>query len=623
MPSAVRKFLPWLFPAMLVGAAAWALSIGTLPPAEFTFCNATEIKSVDPHRINGQPEGRIVEALFEPLLRRHPETLQPIPGMAERWKVSDDLKTYTFHIRRDALWSDGTPLTAEDFYYSFRRFLLPATGGEYTTLFFAVKNSEKYTKRLLKDGDPVEVELPKPAGAVDGVRGEILTGKLLKIEGVEPEADDHGASSDDRRVFVVEIDGKSRRFTASPNVAGAELCQTVLFDFREVGVKLVDSHTLQLVVENPTPYFLDVVSFYPLAPVQRRCVEQHGYPNWTKPENIVTNGAYRLQFRRIRDRIRLVKSDTYWNRANVKLNTIDALAAENITTMLNLYLTGKADWVTDLPPSVKPELRRTRPLEYDPTPQLSVYFYRVNVTRKPLNDVRVRRALSMALNRKEIIEAGPRAGEVPALSLVPEGIAGYTPANGDAENISQAKRLLAEAGYPEGRGFPRIEILYNSHDVHRAIAEVIQSQWKRNLGITVGLVNQEWGTFNSTTRKLEYDVSRAGWIGDYNDPTTFLDLLISNNENNQTGWKDAEYDELMTAASREVDPAKRFKLLHDAEQRLVEQLPVIPMYHYVSKEMVRTYVKGLYSNIREEHPLWAVSIDPEEKARVFAAEGLR
>lgn len=622
MPAFGRKLLPWLFPLFLLGAAVWALSIGTLPPADLTFCNGTEVKSIDPHRINGQPEGRIVGALFEGLLQRHPETLKPIPGVAERWEVSEDRKTYTFHLRPNAVWSDGTPITAEDFHYSFRRFLLPATGGEYTTLFFVVKNSEKYTKRILAVGDPVEVELKKPADALDSIRGELLLGKLLKIEGEAP-ADVEGASSDDQRVFAVEIDGKPRRFTSSANVTGAELCETVLFDFREVGVKVVGPLAIQITLTNPTPYFLDIISYYPLAPVQRACVEKYGYPAWTKPENIVSNGAFCLHSRHIRDRIRLVKSETYWNRDVVKLNTVDALAAENLTTMLNLYLTGKADWITDVPPGAKAELRRTRPQEYDPQPQQSIYFYRVNVTRPPLSDVRVRRALSMALDRREIVEAGPRAGEVPAFSVVPPGIDGYEPGLAASESIAEAKRLLAEAGYPDGRGFPKIDILYNTHEMHRSIAELIQSQWKKRLGINVGLTNQEWGVFNSSIRKLEYDIARTGWIGDYPDPTTFLDLFVSTNENNQTGFRDAKYDAMMEATAREADPAKRLKLLHDAEAYLMQQLPVIPMFDYVSKDMVRPYVKGIYQNVRDEHPLWAMSIDLEEKVRVLKAEGIK
>ena len=618
MPYSVRNLAMWLFPALLVGAAAWALSIGTLPPADFTFCNATEVKSIDPHRINGQPEGRIVEALFEGLLRRDPKTLKPIPGVAERWDVSPDKKTYTFHIRDDARWSDGTPITADDFYYSFCRFLLPATGGEYSTLFFVVKNAEKYTKRSFVVGDPVEIELLRSPGVPDTVRGRLLNGKLIRIEG-----EDGAESGGDRRVYVVHVDGSERRFTASDAVGDAERVQTVLFDFREVGVKVVDRQTLQLELTNPTPYFLDIVSFYPLCPVNRSCVERYGYPDWTRPENIVSNGAFRLQFRRIRDRIRLVKSDTYWNRNAVELQTIDALAAENIATMLNLYLTGEADWVTDLPPLAKSELRRTRPLEYAPKPTMSIYFYRLNVTKPPLNDVRVRRALSMALNRAEIIEAGPRAGELPALSIVPPGMDGYQVASGPSEDVAAAKKLLAEAGFPGGRGFPHIEILYNTHDVHKSIAETIQSQWKRHLGINVGLRNMEWGAFNSETRQLRYNVARAGWIGDYPDPNTFLDIFLSNNENNQTGWKNAEFDRLMKAASEETDAAKRMTLLHEAEQLLMQELPIIPMYSYVSKDMIRTYVRGHYANLREEHPLWAMSIDQDEKARVFAAEGLR
>ncbi|MGC3969854.1 MAG: peptide ABC transporter substrate-binding protein [Pirellulales bacterium] len=623
MPYAARKLLPWLFPAVLIGAAAWALSIGTLPPADFAFCNGTEAKSVDPHRINGQPEGRVADALFEGLCRRHPKTLEPIPAVAESWTISDDKKTYTFKFRSDAKWSDGTPVTADDFYYSWRRCLLPATGGEYAYQLFYIKNAARYTKRQFGEGDPVEVELLKTPGTNESVRGSLLFGKLKTVEGQAPDEKAFGTATDDRRVYVVETDGKTRRFTTSPNVSGAERCETVLYDFREVGVKVVDPQTLVVTLENPTPYFLDIVAYYPMFPVNRRCVEAHGYPAWTKPENIVGNGAFRLEFRRIRDRIRLRKSDTYWNRANVSFNTVDVLAAENLVTMLNLYLTGEADWITDIPNSAIPELMRTRPKEFAPVPQLASYFYRVNVTRKPLDDPRVRRALSMAVNRQEIVEKVTKSGQIPALSIVPPGINGYTPAFGNAENISAARKLLAEAGYPDGRGFPKIEILYNTHETHKSIAELLQHQWKQNLGIDVGLRNQEWGVFNSSQRKLDYDVSRMGWIGDYNDPNTFLDMWTTGNENNQTGWGNKEYDRLLKAAAAEGDPQKRMRMLQDAEAIATNELPVIPLYYYVSKDMIRSYVDGYYDNIRDEHPLWSMSIDPAKKAAALAAEGLR
>jgi oligopeptide transport system substrate-binding protein len=289
--------------------------------------------------------------------------------------------------------------------------------------------------------------------------------------------------------------------------------------------------------------------------------------------------------------------------------------------MLNLLLTGEADWITDVPAPVAPLLMRDYPKQFDPAPILGVYFYRFNVKRPPLDNPKVRRALTMTIDRRAIVDTVTRSGQVPALSLVPPGMPGYESAECAPEDAAEARRLLAEAGYPEGRGFPPIEILYNTQDTHKSIAELIQDRWKRTLGIEVGLRNQEWGVYLDTVRQEKYDVARASWIGDYTDPNTFLDMFMTDNENNQTGWGDAEYDRLVEQAAAEGDAAKRMRLLHDAEAILMRELPIAPIYFYVSKDMVRPYVKGFHENLRDEHPLWALSVDPVEKRRFLASEG--
>jgi len=288
--------------------------------------------------------------------------------------------------------------------------------------------------------------------------------------------------------------------------------------------------------------------------------------------------------------------------------------------MLNMYLTGKADWITDVPTSVAKQLMEKFPKEFEPTPMLGTYFYRFNTTKPPMNDERIRRALTLAVDRKAIVETVARMGQVPARSLVPPGLKGYQPAECEPEDIAKAKQLLAEAGYPDGRGFPAFDILYNTQEAHKNIAEMIQDGWKRKLGIDVGLRNQEWGVFLDTVRLKDYQAARGSWIGDYADPNTFLEMFMSDNENNQTGWKNDEYDKLMNAATSELDSAKRATLLRDAETILMRELPVLPIYYYVSRDMVRPYVRGFHKNVRDEHPLWAISIDQDEKRRFLASE---
>lgn len=611
-----RNLVAYVLLACGFGLVAWAASFGTLPPAEFTFCNATEIKTVDPALVTGQPEGRVIEQLFEGLTTKDPETLEPLPGVAERWAISDDLRTYTFHLRDNARWSDGTPVVADDFVWSYRRFLHPELAAEYSQLFWYVANAERYTKKQFGVGERVEVELAdRPVRSQTFPRGTVLKGILASID--EPVTSvDPGSGN---KTYTVTIDGQSRRFHVD-GLGGAEPCMHVLLDFDEVGVRALDSRTLEIRLTEPTPFFLRLLAFYPLSPVNPRCVEQHGFPGWTKPENIVSNGPYRLLFRRIRDRLRLVRNPHFWNADKVGLDSIDILAVNSSPTMLNLYLTGQVDWIPTVPNTVLDALRERKDLVL--RPYLGTYFYLINTTRDVLKDRRVRQALNQATDKNEICTRVVKAGQIPARSLVPPGLEGYTSPQCGEYDVEAARRLLALAGYPGGEGFPTIEILYNTDEGHRLIAEVIQSQWKRNLGIDVRLANMEWGIFLTEQRKLNFWTSRMGWIGDYADPNTFLDMFITNSPNNRTGWSNAEFDRLLVEASRQPDPVKRLEILRQAEAILLDDVPIIPIYYYVSTQLVRPYVKGWYPNVLDQHPLDAVTIDRAQKESVLRAEGI-
>ncbi len=615
-----RALFPWVVLAALLFSAVFSTLGGGLPPADFTFCNESEVKSLDPAIVTGSPENRMINALFEGLTRLHPQTLEPIPGVAERWELSDDGLVYTFHLRDTARWSDGTPVTAADFHYSLRRFLGPRTAAEYSYQAWYIKNGRKYNRggSGVEPGDPVEVELNLPPDAVNSLRGELLHGTFLRLENQagEPLPEEERDSTD--RVFVVEIDGQENRFVSKDDAdagatppEGLRWCRQVLFDFREVGVEAIDERTLQITLESPTPFFLSLMGFYPLYPVNQTCVEAHGSPAWTYPENLVGNGPFTMRLRRIRDRIRLAKSETYWNRDEVKLNVIDALAVDSITTAMNLYMTGNVDWITEAPPTALRELIHAEPPRDDinPSTWLSSYYYLLNTEKAPLDDLRVRQALHMAVNREEIATKILAAGEQPALSLVPPGIEGYVPQLALPQDPDEARRLLAEAGFPDGKGFPRIDILYNTHEAHQSIAELIRKQWQRELGISVRTRNEEWGTYLSSQRQARYDVCRKGWVGDYADPNTFLDMFVTGGEQNNTGWGDPRYDELIAAAARESDPDKRMAIFREAEQILMRDLPILPLYYYVSKNLVKPHVRGFYNNVQDFHPLWSIWID--------------
>ncbi len=659
----LRSIYPYLALSVLLAAAVWAVSFGSLPPADFTFGNGTEIESVDPAIVSGQPEGRIIQAIFEGLVNYDPRTLQPIPGVAdnfrrittqnaegeevEEWEfegLSEDGLEYTFHIREAARWSDGTPVTAHDFVYSLRRFLDPITASKYVyQLTSYVAGSDRYySSWSLQPGEPVEIE-KFPDRDLLGIRGEVLRGRTfverLQVDGTpaSPPAENEDAA---KHIFVVDHNGQQERYLVGgqpgEQVAGAVSVRQVLLDFSQVGIHAPDDRTLVIRLKNRTPYFLSLMGFYPLFPVNQRCIETHGYPAWTRTENIVTNGAFLLHERRLRDRIRLVKNPLYWNADAVRLNTIDALAVESYVTMLNMYEAGMVDWIPNVPATAVMALLKQNREDFRPSPELTIYFYRINVTRPPLNNPLVRKALSLALNRREIIDTVTQAGEEPAYSLVPPGLTGYQQATTEEYNPERARQLLAEAGYPGGKGFPRLEILYNTSEDHAAIAELIQQQWRTALSIDIRLRNEEWGTYLKSQEQLNFDLCRAGWVGDYLDPNTFLDMFVIDGPNNQTGWKHERYTQLIDDAaaglsSRQVENvslavggagplaiATRMDMLHQAEAILMDELPIIPIYFRVTKNMVRPYVHGFYENLQDVHPLWSIWVDQEAKQKFWS-----
>ncbi|MEL6105206.1 MAG: peptide ABC transporter substrate-binding protein [Planctomycetota bacterium] len=629
-----------------IAALIWATRIDQIPPADFSLQNGTEPKTIDPHRANGQPESRIIFELFEGLLRLLPEgdpdpvsglqALTPQPGMAESWDLSADGTTWTFHLRDNVFWSDGTPVTAHDFAWSWTRMLHPATACEYSYLINEVRLAEKYRNSIVDVGDRVEVELwdrpgesPESEGNLQHFpRGTMLYGKLLKVEKPaepridqdvsEDERDNQLAAWEKRWVYHVEIasetadgavdwdgEGQRRRFSISGEVASSDSIERthgVLVPFSKLGgAQAKDDRTFVVTLNNAIPYFLNLVCYYPLFPVNRKCVEEHGAPTWTKAGNIVSNGPYQLKFRRLRDRVRVEKNPHYYKANNVSFETIDFVALESQNTAMNMYETGQLQWVYDLPTSVIEELRQRD--DFHSAPKLSVYFYKLNNDVPPLQDVRVRQAISMALDRRQIVEEVTKTGEIPAFSVVPPGIPGYVGAEGLKEDVERARELLAEAGFPGGRGFPKMSLLYNTSERHRPIAEVIQQQLQNNLNIKLELRNMEWGSFIDTIQQEDYEMSRYGWVADYPDPNTFLDLWVTENPQSNTNWSNKEYDDLIKAAGMEFDAEKRMAILRQAEEIFVRELPIVPIFFYTSAEMAKTTIEGFAPSALDMHPL--------------------
>jgi oligopeptide transport system substrate-binding protein len=656
VPPEVRRGFVVVAALLTIVAVIWAARMDYVPPADFALQNGTDPKTIDPHRATGQPESRIVFELFEGLLRmlpegpRDPETgLQPLtpqPGMAESWEISDEGKTYMFQLREDIVWTDGSPVTAYDFAWSWQRMLHPATACEYGYLINEVRLAEEYHNSIVEIGDQVEVELwDRPGETPTGdanvqhfPRGTMKYGVLRGItkppkpelpeDATDEQRQDAEVDWKERWVYSVEViqpgadgnfdwgaKGALEQFSVSADVAQSDDSITrthgVLVDFKHFGGgQAIDDRTFVVRLDNSVPYFLNLVAYYPLFPVNRNCIETHGAPMWTKAENIVTNGPYKLQFRRLRDRVRLAKNPDYHAADRVAMETVDFVSLESQNTALNMYETGQLQWVNDLPTSVLEQLKTRE--DFYSAPKLSIYFYKLNHDVPPLDDIRVRQALSMAINRRQIVEEVTKAGQQPAFSVVPPGIAGYESVKGLGEDVQKAQQLLAEAGYPGGRGFPKLTLMYNTSETHRPIAEVIQQQLQNNLNIKLELKNMEWGSFLETVNQEKYEMARYGWVGDYPDPNTFLDMWVTGNPQSNTNWSNAEYDQLIKDASSELDPSKRMQLLHRAEEILADELPVIPIYFYTSAEMAKPNIKGFSPTAQDLHPIQTLSYAGED-----------
>ena len=379
-------------------------------------------------------------------------------------------------------------------------------------------------------------------------------------------------------------------------------------DFSEVGVRALDERTLEVTLDNPTPFFLDLCAFVTLMPTPVDVVEAKG-DEWVKPRNIVSNGAYVLESWRVNDRMRLEKNPHYWNRDNVAMESVDVLPIKNANTAFNFYASGQADLMMDkglAPPSILGELRKRK--DFHAAPFLGTYFLRFNVTREPFDDPRVRKAFSLVIDKQLIVDKITQAGEVPAGSLVPPGTAGYAPPPGLERDREKARQLLADAGYPGGEGFPLITYLLSEGELNQAIAAELQGMWRRELGVNVDLQQQEWKTYLGSLSSRDYDIARSSWVGDYADPNTFLDMFVTGGGNNRTGWSSAEYDALIAQAAAELDREKRFGIFRRAETILISgEAPICPLYFYVGIQFYDPErLGGIEANVLDEHPIKAM-----------------
>ncbi len=532
----------------------------------FVFNNGLEVNSLDPHVITWKHDIRIANALFEGLMafRVDPPAegqrmgqLALTNGVAERYEISPDGRTYTFHLRGDARWSNGQPVTAEHFRWSWQRVLTPATAADYANLMFTIAGAQAYY-HALADGRPAS--------------------------------------------------------------------------FDEVGVTALDERTLEVRLENPCAYFLDLTAFPPFFPVYPPLLAGHvedGHPAffngittykdaWTNPDQIVTNGPFLLKEHGYKRQMVLEKSPLYWDRRHVALDRIRALAIEDFKASLHAYESGNCQYIDALP---LPALRaltdgtaRRKRADFYPENSFGTYFYRFNCQPtaaglpNPLADVRLRRALALAVDRADIV-AVAGGHQQPASVFIPPGLtvqdanghpAPYPSPTGQKFDIAAARKLLVEAGYPGGRGLPELRLMYNTGYGHEAVAQRLQAMWKEQLGVQVSFIVKDGAAFGAALKKKElkeWHLGRGGWFGDYRDPTTFLDMFISGNGNNDSGYSNPRFDDLMRQAAGELDQTRRMDLYRQAEQLVIEQDAVIlPLYHYVEHLMIAPEVQGAWPN---------------------------
>jgi oligopeptide transport system substrate-binding protein len=501
------------------------------PPAKdvLSFNLGAEPELFDPSLAVGQPDGRVCRILFEGLTHEDARTLEPQPGQAYRWTISPDGLIYIFHLRPGIQWSDGTPVTAEDFRWSWLRVLKPENAARYAGLLAPIRNAVAYNKGEIRDPDAV-------------------------------------------------------------------------------GIDARDDSTLIVTLAEPTAYFLYLTQFYTYLPVPRRVIEKYG-DRWTLPGNIVSNGAFTLSYWRQNNRFEFAKNPRFWNAEHVRLEGMVGYTVDDLSASVNLYKAGVIDWSPSgyLPSQYIPYLRGFADFRHGN--YQGVYYHSINVTRKPLDNVWVRRALNYAIDREAIANDLLKRSREPWGNMTPLGYPGYEQPPGLRYDPEKARECLARAGYPGGKGFRKISILFNTSEDHRRIAEAMQAMWKRELHIDVELSNQEWGSYLQATSSLQYDVARRSWIGDYLDPNTFLSCWITGDGNNRTGWSDKHYDAMLRNAAREVDAKKRFAILREAEALLLSEGPTLPIYHYSTNELVKPYVRGIYQTALDVHPLNYVWID--------------
>ncbi len=503
--------------------AGLALSVSVNAEMVLRRGNGSEPQSLDPQISTGVPSSHIQRDLFEGLVAEDKDG-KIVPGVAEKWEISEDGLTYTFHLR-DTTWTNGDKVSADDVVFAWQRGVNPATGSEYSFMLYPIKNAKAISE------------------------------------------------------------GKEK-------------------DIAQLGVKALDDKTVQVTLENATPYFLSMLAHSFTYPVPKKVVEKYG-KEWTKAENIVSNGPFKMSKWTPQASMELVKSDSYWDKDVVKLDKVIFYPIENQNAELKRFRAGELDWTYEVPLDQLKFIRKELADQFKVENYLGIYYYGLNVTKPPFKDnLPLRKALAYAINRDVLVDKVTGAGEKSAYNVVVPGVANadpYIPAYAkltQAERLEKAKAFYKEAGYSKDKPL-EMELRYNTSDNHKKVAIAIAAMWKQALGVKVNLINEEWKVYLQTRKQKNTQAFRAGWIGDYNDGNTFLEMWLSKSGLNDTGYNSPKFDELMKKASQEQDLAKRAQLMHDAEKDFIDSFSLIPIYYYVTKRLVSPKVKGYNINVMD------------------------
>lgn len=586
--SGMKRWLWYVFIFDLTLVCGGLLLLGgeKTERADLRVITALDVSTFDPQRMSWLSDLRVAECLFERLTLVDPATLKVVSAAAKSWEVSDDARSYTFHLRKNAKWSNGDAVTAHDFKYAWKRGLYPEFSSGYTMLFYCIEGAKGFFDFRVKQ-----------------------MAELAKIK-----------------------DNAARVASANVKLKEAE----AYFD-KHVGIEVVDELTLKVKLARVTPYFLQLTAFITYAPMNRDAVEKfvalrestgglYQQSDWSKPGSLVSNGAYILAQHRFKRDLLLKSNNHYWDIQSVKNKSIRFRVVQDMYTSLKMYESGDADWLPDissgssLAARLAKEQREGKRDDIDVRTSAGTYFYIFNCSPKmsngngnPLADKRVRQALSLAINRKLIATKIVKIQPEVAASFTPgNAIPGYQPPIDMKRiyDIEKAKSLLEDAGYGEVKAVEGLSILYNNEGEHKLIAQQIANNWESVLGVEVRLEGVEKGSFSDRVQRQDFTVARTSWFGDYRDPTTFLDRFKAGDNSNDGKYASDKFDLLMGKAEIEIDKVKRFALLSAAEEVMLEDQAIAPIYHFVVFNVFDPKrVKGMFPNTWQFRSLKDIAVE--------------